>query len=156
MLSIEEINLLQSHNAALKKQNEDFQKEYRNLSNQLKDLKAKLKSERVRNTNLMKRNYELNKYFGTKGNVLPFEIKKLKQECDYLKRRVKGEIHLGKCYKKDFAEQVTETNRYLKALEEIEGMLQVIVESNKVYPLQSNLYKILDIISKAKGEEHAR
>lgn len=43
--------------------------------------------------------------------------------------------------------------RYRKALEEIEGMLQVIVESNKVYPLRSNLYKILDIIRKAKGEE---
>ena len=42
---------------------------------------------------------------------------------------------------------------YRKALEKIEGMLQVIVESNKVYPLQSNLYKILDIINKAKGEE---
>ena len=46
-----------------------------------------------------------------------------------------------------------ETDRYRKALEEIEGMLQVIVKSNKVYPLQSNLYKILNIISKAKGEE---
>lgn len=37
-------------------------------------------------------------------------------------------------------------SRYRKALEEIEGMLQVIMESNKVYPLQSNLYKILDIL----------
>lgn len=46
-----------------------------------------------------------------------------------------------------------ELDRYRKALEEIEGMLQVIIESNKVYPLQSNLCKILDIISKAKGEE---
>lgn len=42
------------------------------------------------------------------------------------------------------------------ALDEIEEMLQVIVKSNKVYPLQSNLYKILNIISKAKGEENAR
>lgn len=44
--------------------------------------------------------------------------------------------------------RLTTENRNLEtALEEIEGMLQVIVESNKVYPLQSNLYKILDIIA---------
>lgn len=39
----------------------------------------------------------------------------------------------------------------LKALDDIEGMLQAIMETNKIYPLQSNLYKILDIISRAKG-----
>ena len=42
----------------------------------------------------------------------------------------------------------------LKALDDIEGMLQAIMETNKIYPLQSNLYKILDIISRAKGEEN--
>lgn len=50
--------------------------------------------------------------------------------------------------------RLTTENRKLEtALDEIEEMLQVIVKSNKVYPLQSNLYKILNIISKAKGEE---
>lgn len=48
---------------------------------------------------------------------------------------------------------ITECDRYRKALEKVEGMLQAIVETNKVYPLQSNLYKILYIINKAKGEE---
>lgn len=53
--------------------------------------------------------------------------------------------------------RLTTENRKLEtALDEIEEMLQVIVKSNKVYPLQSNLYKILNIISKAKGEENAR
>lgn len=69
------------------------------------------------------------------------------QECEELKadnKRLVGEIS------NYVFDDYEELDSYRKALEEIEGMLQVIVEGNKVYPLQSNLYKILDIISKAK------
>lgn len=44
-------------------------------------------------------------------------------------------------------------SRYKQALDEIEGMVQTIMETNKIYPLQANLGKILDIISEAKGGE---
>lgn len=46
--------------------------------------------------------------------------------------------------------------QYEKALDEIEGILQIIVESNKVYPLQSNLYKTLNIISNARKDNHVK
>lgn len=46
--------------------------------------------------------------------------------------------------------------KYEKTLEEIEGILQIIVESNKVYPLQSNLYKTLNIISNARKDNHVK
>lgn len=46
--------------------------------------------------------------------------------------------------------------KYEKTLEEIEGILQMIVESNKVYPLQSNLYKTLNIISNARKDNHVK
>lgn len=46
-----------------------------------------------------------------------------------------------------------ENTKYKRALDEIEGMVQTIMETNKIYPLQANLGKILDIISKAKVEE---
>ena len=76
------------------------------------------------------------------------------QECEELlkeNQQLRNSLSDSLMFK--FTGQENETNRYLEALEIIEGMLQVIVESNKVYPLQSNLYKILDIINKAKGEE---
>ena len=97
------------------------------------------------------------------------DFERLKQECEELKSKnsiLKNSLKpfqdeyfknletivIASLAKKSI--RITAENTQLrKALEVIEGMLQVIVESNKVYPLQSNLYKILDIISKAKGEE---
>ena len=102
-------------------------------------------------------------------NKLMKEVDELKQECEELKSKnsiLKNSLKpfqdeyfknletivIASLAKKSI--RITAENTQLrKALEVIEGMLQVIVESNKVYPLQSNLYKILDIISKAKGEE---
>ena len=92
------------------------------------------------------------------------------QECEELKEKIKiyseafdnpefrvalTDIQTGeRDIRMQRDERLTKENeRYRKALEEIEEMLQVIVKSNKVYPLQSNLYKILNIISKEKGEE---
>lgn len=40
---------------------------------------------------------------------------------------------------------------YKQTLNDIEKIIQIIMETNKIYPLQTNLGKILDIISKAKG-----
>lgn len=45
-----------------------------------------------------------------------------------------------------------ERDRYHKALEEIEGIIQAIMETNRVYPLKNNLAKILNIINKAEGD----
>ena len=44
-----------------------------------------------------------------------------------------------------------EALRYKQTLNDIEKIIQIIMETNKIYPLQTNLGKILDIISKAKG-----
>lgn len=86
---------------------------------------------------------------GANPNCYYKQLARKTQECEELKNN----LHIANT-NHEAAEQ--ECDCYCKALEEIEGMLQVIVESNKVYPLQSNLYKILDIISKAKGEDNAR
>lgn len=48
------------------------------------------------------------------------QLKRKEQECKKLKQRVQGEIHLGNNYKKDFAEQVTISQNYEQALDEIE------------------------------------
>lgn len=90
-------------------------------------------------------------------NVYPnCEYKQLRRktaECEELKKQLETSEE-WQIKAESLNEKLELRNtRYRKALEEIEGMLQVIVESNKVYPLRSNLYKILDIIRKAKGEE---
>lgn len=45
----------------------------------------------------------------------------------------------------------TENRKFEDALDEIEEILKTIIETNRVYPLQANLQKILKIINKAKG-----
>lgn len=44
-------------------------------------------------------------------------------------------------------------NDYEAALNNVESLLKTITETNKVYPLQTNLQKCLEIINKAKGGE---
>ena len=41
--------------------------------------------------------------------------------------------------------------KYKQARDEIENFLKTIMETNRVYPLQANLQKVLKIINKAKG-----
>lgn len=45
----------------------------------------------------------------------------------------------------------TENRKFEDALDEIEEILKTIIETNRVYPLQANLQKVLKIINKAKG-----
>lgn len=73
--------------------------------------------------------------------------KNLKQECEELKEKYE-EIKEDRY---NLNMEMYTLDRYRTALEKVEGMLQAIVETNKVYPLQSNLYKTLNIISKVKG-----
>lgn len=49
--------------------------------------------------------------------------------------------------------QEKDIERYNRVFEEIEEIVQTIIETNKVYPLQDNLFKILVIINKAKEKE---
>ena len=72
--------------------------------------------------------------------------RELKQECEELKIKIEE-------WNAANVELAVELDRYRKALEEIEKIVQTITETNKVYPLQNNLFKILDIIKTAKGEE---
>ncbi len=99
---------------------------------------------------------DVNKQLGYKYITIKKECEELKEyiqerevwgdHCEFCKHNDKEN-----CHQNIILDNLKTINSYRKALEEIEEMLQVIVESNKVYPLQSNLYKILDIISKAKG-----
>lgn len=45
----------------------------------------------------------------------------------------------------------TENRKFEDELDKIEEILKTIIETNKVYPLQANLQKVLKIINKAKG-----
>lgn len=72
------------------------------------------------------------------------------QECKELKEKFKKFFGIDNQECWDIAFLKNENARYRKALEEVEIMLQAIVQTNKVYPLQNNLFKILDIINKAR------
>ncbi len=64
------------------------------------------------------------------------------QECEELKRKVELMMDCPDC----------KVDEYKEALEEIEGIIQAIMETNRVYPLKNNLAKILNIINKAEGD----
>ena len=101
----------------------------------------------------IKEKYEALKLENQEGYEI---VAELKHECEELKKKLR-ELELKNTTLQNRYQQLDgatiELDRHRKALETIEGMLQAIVETNRVYPLQSNLYKILDIISRAKGEE---
>lgn len=71
------------------------------------------------------------------------------QECEELKDTL-SKLTQGVVLPLSEPEVINLADRYRKALEEVEIMLQTIVQTNKVYPLQNNLFKILDIINKAR------
>lgn len=71
------------------------------------------------------------------------------QECEELKDTL-SKLTQGVVLPLSEPEAINLADRYRKALEEVEIMLQAIVQTNKVYPLQNNLFKILDIINKAR------
>ena len=58
------------------------------------------------------------------------QYKELKAENDELKKRVKGEIHLGNKYKEDFVEQFNEAEKLKQTLQEIKE----IAENRSNYP----------------------
>lgn len=71
------------------------------------------------------------------------------------KCQINGYIHCDgcNCYYKQLQRKATENRKLECVLDEIEEMVQTIMETNKIYPLQVNLGKILEIIREAKGEE---
>ncbi len=58
MLSIDEINLLNSQNERLKKQNKSLQMEKNRLKEQIKELKRVLKTERIRNAKILEEQWK--------------------------------------------------------------------------------------------------
>mgnify|MGYP000130346896 CR=1 FL=1 len=108
MFSINEINLLHSQNERLKQQNQDLQKEN-------KELKNACKIERRRN-----------------ANELEMSNRKLKQECEELKKYISEKEGIGddcdyckhndkyNCYQNIFLDNLKEINRYKQALEPFE------------------------------------
>lgn len=128
----------------------DCNEEIARLEQECEELKKKLRELELKNVTLQNRyqqldgaTIELNHY---RKALAPFQDEYFKGlDTTAIAELAKKSIRL-----------TTENRKLETALDEIEEMLQVIVKSNKVYPLQSNLYKILNIISKAKGEENAR
>lgn len=47
----------------------------------------------------------------------------------------------------------SKTEKLETALRTVNNMLEVIMETNKIYPLQSNLYKCREVIRKALNDE---
>ena len=78
------------------------------------------------------------------------QLKRKEQECEELKEK----IVKNKCEeigKETFLEW--KIKKLHQALTDIKEMLQVITETNNVYPLQNNLNKILQKISECEVED---
>lgn len=88
--------------------------------------------------------------------ILKEENAKLKAECEELKKKLMQKSEVDMFFNtpvNGWSNNPCDICECKQALDEIEGMVQTIMETNKIYPLQANLGKILDIISKAKVEE---
>lgn len=83
-----------------------------------------------------------------KNYNLQRQLDQLKAENEELKKRVKGEIHLGNRYKEDFVEQFNEAEKYKQTLQEIKEIAEEYRISNSYYtPLAR---KILGKISEVE------
>ena len=64
----------------------------------------------------------------------------------------KFEHHSSKDIKQIAFDLYKQLKRKEQSLEKIKLMLQTIIETNKIYPLQNNLLKLLDIIEGKENE----
>ncbi len=126
-------------------------KKYLGISN--KTIIQRLEELQERRDKLSEENEELKNATVTVAEGLNFQQEradKLEQECEELKQWKEDAENLFKT-QTDNANKII--NRYKQALDEIENFLKAIMETNKVYPLQANLQKVLNIINKAKRGE---
>lgn len=90
------------------------------------------------------------------------QLKRKEQECEELKGRLNticfdSKTNNNRCISynrmaEDYEKDLKKINNYKQTLNEIENFLKTIMETNRVYPLQANLQKVLKIIKKAKEQ----
>lgn len=74
------------------------------------------------------------------------------EEYRKLKKQLKNELDWHKQADKVDTVNHIYTEKLKEALDEIENFLKTIMETNRVYPLQANLQKVLKIIKKTKEQ----
>ena len=77
-------------------------------------------------------------------------IQAKEQECEELKEQLNQAKYLSEGALRLYSER--QKNKYKQVLDEIENFLKTIMETNRVYPLQANLQKVLNIINKVKEQ----
>lgn len=77
------------------------------------------------------------------------QLKHKEQELEELKQWQKDAENLFKT-QTDNADKVI--NRYKQVFDDVENSLKTIIETNRVYPLQANLQKVLNIINRVKEQ----
>lgn len=77
------------------------------------------------------------------------QFKHKEQELEELKQWQKDAENLFKT-QTDNADKVI--NRYKQVFDDVENSLKTIIETNRVYPLQANLQKVLNIINRVKEQ----
>ena len=160
--------LLEQHKELDDRINRMIEEKY-NLGRECEELKGKLRKLELENTTLQNRNQLLDsaitenyileeKYEALKlGNEEGYEIvDELKRECEELKNLIFNWEQINKV-------QEVDIDRYRKALEEIEKVINNILNSclgrntvgcRPVHNVCENLIKILNIINKVKGKSN--
>ena len=95
---------------------------------------------------------EREKEYREKIKQLKEQLKNKEQECDKYKKGFEEDFAFNNELINDKLQIGLEINRYKQALDDIENFLKTIMETNRVYPLQANLQKVLNIINKVKEQ----
>ena len=93
---------------------------------------------------------EREKEYREKIKQLKEQLKNKEQECEELKEQLNQAKYLSEGSLRLYSER--QKNKYKQVLDEIENFLKTIMETNRVYPLQANLQKVLNIINKIKEQ----
>lgn len=83
-------------------------------------------------------------------NELVDLYKAKEQECEEFKEQLNQAKYLSEGALRLYSER--QNINYKQALDDIENFLKTIMETNRVYPLQANLQKVLNIINKVKEQ----
>ncbi len=131
------------------KQRARAKEEIERLTEENEKLKAQIENEKqalqIYIDNLNQACLDLNQ----ENDDLLNKLQAKEQECEKLKQWKEDAENLFKT-QTDNADKII--NRYKQTLNKIKNSLKTIMETNRVYPLQANLQKVLNIINKVKEQ----